>query len=287
MQASIAAAFAARGVAVEVHRADTPEAARSQAASTAPESFDGIICAGGDGTLFAVVNGRFDSGRASALPLGVLPLGTGNAFARDLGLRPWDWQAAVAMICEGQIRPLDAVRVACENQGYHCVNVLGAGFVVAAAQAAQRFKWLGSGAYTAGMLMALLKLRSFPLKLEADGELIETDATLLTISNSRYTGTDFEIAPRARFDDGLLDLMVVRAVTRRRLLQVFPRAYSGRHIDQPEVTCRQVRQLRLLAPEGLPLAADGEFAGASPATIECVPGALRLFASSECQAPQG
>jgi diacylglycerol kinase (ATP) len=85
------------------------------------------------------------------------------------------------------------------------------------------------------------------------------------------------MAPGARLDDGLLDLTLVRRVSRRRLLQVFPTIFDGRHVDLDEVTVRQGRHIRLLAPQGLPTTVDGELRGRLPLDIACKPGAIRIF----------
>lgn len=274
----IRSAFAARGITAKVvptRRAG--DALRMVADLSSPE-IDAVVSAGGDGTLFEVVNGLCEIPQERRPSLGVIPLGTGNAFARDLGLEPWAWQSGVNLICDGKVRAVDLARVECRDRSFHCINILGCGFVVTAGMAARRFKRLGTAAYTAGVLAAMARLTSFPMRLEVDGEPLHLDALFATISNSRYTGTDFQIAPLARLDDGLLDLTLVRAVTRRRLLRLFPRVFKGSHITRPEVITRQARCIRLLAPDRLALSPDGEFTGTTPATITCVPGALRVFA---------
>jgi diacylglycerol kinase (ATP) len=86
------------------------------------------------------------------------------------------------------------------------------------------------------------------------------------------------MAPAAEFDDGLLDVTLLRRLSRRRLLRLFPTIYRGRHVEYAEVLTRHARCVRLLAPAGLSLAPDGEFRGNTPATIECLPRDLSLFA---------
>ena len=268
---------------VDVLQAPDAAAARMQIASAGLGGFDGIVAAGGDGTLFAVLNGLYERAEAARLPLGVVPVGTGNAFARDLGLMPGDWSRAVELIAAGRVRRVDVGRVECAAHPgpariYHFLNIVGAGLPVDAMRTAERLKFAGRSAYSVAALWQALQLRTHRLRIEADGEVLEEEALFVEVSNTRYTGTSFLMAPAARFDDGLLDLTVVRRLSRSRLLRLFPTIYRGRHVRHPEVLTRQARQVRITAPEGLELAPDGEFLGRTPATIDCLERDLALFA---------
>jgi len=150
---------------------------------------------------------------------------------------------------------------------------------VDAGLAALRFKFLGTAAYTLGVLSALLTLKTRRLRIELDGELIEQDNLFVAVSNSRFTGTHFLMAPHARLDDGLLDVTLVRRLPRHRLLRLFPTIFDGSHVAFEEVTTRQVQCIRVAEPAGLPLMTDGEFRGRTPLDIHCLPGELRLFSA--------
>ena len=267
---------------IELLQARDAAVAGTQIAQADLDGFDGIVAAGGDGTVFAVLNGLYGRPESARPPLGVLPVGTGNAFARDLGLMPGDWREAAAIIRAGRVGRVDVGRVECATDGgapavYHFLNIVGAGLPVDAMRTAERLKYVGRHAYSLAALWRALQLRSWPLRIEADGEVIEEEALFVEVSNTRYTGTSFLMAPAARFDDGLLDLTVVRRLSRRRLLRLFPTIYQGRHVNYPEVLTRQARHLRITAPAGLQLAPDGEFLGHTPATIECLERDLALF----------
>jgi diacylglycerol kinase (ATP) len=275
LEQPIRRAFADQGIAVELLLADQAGAARRFAADRGA-GVDVLACAGGDGTLFEVVNGLCELPLQQRPVLAVLPLGTGNAFARDLGLQPGAWRDGVSLACTGAPMPVDLAHASCGDDRFHYINTLGCGFAVVAGLAASRCKWLGRAAYTVGTLCALPRLQAYPLRLEMDGEPLELEATLAMVCNSRYTGTRFLVAPGARLDDGLLDLTIVRAVSRSRLLRLFPRVYDGSHVALPEVMVRRARKLHIHAPAGLALSPDGEFRGATPVTVECVPAALRV-----------
>jgi len=262
--------------------------ARARVAAVDLAGYDGVLAAGGDGTLFEVLNGLYAQSPERRPPLGVVPVGTGNAFARDLGLQPGDWRRGVELIAAGRTREVDVGRVepadrgasagAARDSAFHFLNIIGAGLPVDAMRAAERIKFVGRSAYSAAALWCAMRLRSYPLVLEMDGERFEEDALFVEISNTRYTGTSFLMAPSAQLDDGLLDVTLVRRLPRVRLLRLFPTIYRGAHVGYEEVVTRRARSIRLLGPSGLALAPDGEFRGHTPATVTCLQGDLEIFA---------
>jgi len=239
--------------------------------------YDGVVAAGGDGTLFEVLNGLYRQAAEARPPLGVLPIGTGNAFSNDLGLVPGQWQQALDLILRQNVRQVDVGQVTAADEEYYFLNIVGIGLPVDAGLTAKKLKFLGNRAYTLGTLWRVLGLRSYPLRLEIDGEVIEQDNVFVEVSNSRYTGTKFLIAPHAEIDDGLLDVTLVQKLSRLRVLKLFPSVYSGRHLEYEEVTTYKARQIRIASPEGMLMAPDGEFAGHTPAEIRCLHRALSIF----------
>ncbi len=239
--------------------------------------YDGVVASGGDGTLSEVVNGLMQRTDATRPPLGLLPMGTGNAFARELGLMPGALEEALDIIQAGQTHNIDVGHYTQEGADRYFINVVNMCFAAEANRASRRFKLLGNTAYTLGVFQTMLRLRTYPLTLRLDGIDHPHDAVLLAISNSRYTGTDFLIAPNATVDDGLIDIVVLDPVSRRRLLRLFPTIYDGRHVDAPEVHHYRARTIEILASEPLVLSPDGELHGTTPVTFTCLPGALTMF----------
>ncbi len=237
--------------------------------------YDGVIAAGGDGTMFEVLNGYCARRQKSEVPLGILPVGTGNAVARELDLRHGDYESALEIIRRGHTRRVDVGHYRTDRDEGHFLNILGFGFVVDANRSARRMKVLGNAAYTLGVLHRLVSMKCRGVSIEMDGKRIERENLFIEVSNTRYTGTSFLMAPAARIDDGLLDVTIVGKMSRGRLLRLFPTVYSGAHIHLPEVETRQARQIRIEAV-GL-LSPDGEMRGSAPVDIECRPGAVRLF----------
>lgn len=239
--------------------------------------FDGVIAAGGDGTLFEVLNGLYRKELQQRVPLGLVPVGTGNAFARDLGLMPGDWQKGIDIIARNQPRKVDVGRVQTRSETFYFLNIIGMGFAVDAGKTAKKLKMFGNSAYTLGTLWETIKLKSYPLHIEIDGKIIKQDNVFVEISNSRYTGASFLIAPDAQIDDGLLDVTLLSSLPRRRLLRLFPTIYSGRHVQYQEVSTFQARHIKIHAPGGFLLAPDGEFHGYTPADIGCLHRDLEIF----------
>jgi len=114
--------------------------------------------------------------------------------------------------------------------------------------------------------------------IDVDGREIRQRNVLIEVSNSRYTGTHFLIAPRASIDDGQLDVTLLEDLSRTRLLKLFPTIYSGRHIGYKEISVHQAKHISIRSPAGMLLGPDGEFKGRTPAQIHCLHRDLTIFA---------
>jgi diacylglycerol kinase (ATP) len=274
---AIRQSLARKNIEVELFLTEKKGHATEQLAQSSLQTYDGVVAAGGDGTLFEVLNGLYLNQAAAGVPLGIIPVGTGNAFARDLGLLPGDWQTAISIISSEVTRKVDVGRVTTSKEQFYFLNIIGMGFAVDAGLTAVRFKRLGNMAYTLGTMWQTIKLRHYPLQLEIDGLTIEQDNIFVEISNTKYTGTHFRIAPGAVMDDGRLDVTLLRRLPRLRLLRLFPSIYSGGHVNYDEITVLQGASIKIRAPEGYLLTVDGEFRGETPAQIDCLHQDLELF----------
>lgn len=239
--------------------------------------FGGVLACGGDGTLFEVVNGCFANPAGPAVPIGIVPIGTGNAFARDLDLVTGELEPALERVAAGRTREVDVGHCRAGEQEFHFVNILGLGFVSDVTCTAAALKALGNVSYTLGVVYRTLFLGTTALRLRLDDVEIERDAVFLEISNSRYTA-DFLMAPDAAIDDGLLDVTLLGRISRTRLLRLFPTVFRGEHVRYPEVETFQVRTIEVLSAEPKKLTPDGEILGTSPARVRCLRGAISVFA---------
>ena len=238
--------------------------------------YDGVVAAGGDGTVFESVSGLFRNPAGPAIRFGVLPMGTGNSFSRDLGLNSAHTSEALELISGGKTRKVDVGHCTTGGTEFHYLNILGFGFVTDVTAAASKLKILGNGAYTLGVVYRTAFLNTFPVRLELDDTIIERDATFVEISNSCYTA-DFLMAPGALIDDGLLDVTLLGAISRRRLLRLFPSVFRGEHVEHKEVETFRARRITFATEHPKILSPDGELVGTSPGEVRCLHRALTVF----------
>lgn len=239
---------------------------------------DCIAVAGGDGTLFEVMNGVLRAG-AHDVPLGLIPIGTGNDFAKMLDLKPLDWRTACERIARGTTRQVDAGRC---NEWFF-INGVGIGFDAQVAMEANRLKYLpGTLLVYAGALIKTLlhRYRTPEISLRFDEQRLQQRITLLTIGNGRCHGGAFRLTPQADMVDGLFDILIADAATRRGILKLAPRVMRGTHLGQPGIALHQARRVSVSSTEPLPVHADGEilYADARELDIEILPGAIKLIA---------
>ena len=247
------------------------------AANADLSKYDALVASGGDGTLFEMLNGYFQNKGKKKPPIGLIPNGTGNAFMKDLGLVKSDWQKAIDIIKKNQPKALDIGRFECEGISRYFINIVGMGFVSSVAQAAESFKWMGNTAYTFATLIKMINLKAQKLEMEVDGELLHREGVFVEVANSRCTGTSFVMAPKAKLDDGLLDVVLLNKISRIKLLRVFTSIYDGTHINYPEVEYFQAKKIKVIEQHPEALIPDGEILGRSPVEFECLAGAVQFL----------
>ncbi len=211
--------------------------------------------------------------------LGLVPSGRGNDFARALGL-PGDPRALAEVLLHGSPRRVDTIAVASAAHGG--VSVLGsvyAGVDAVANRHANRSRLLrGSASYYAGGLRAVAAWRPAAYRITVDGALLERHGYTVVAANSGFYGFGRLIAPDARVDDGLLDVVVVRDAPKRLFFTMMNELKTGAHLARPQVEVVRGREIRIEADRGLPYGADGEVDAALPVTVRVQPGALNVLA---------
>lgn len=238
-----------------------------------------FLAAGGDGSVNDVVHGLMEAGHADTreLTLAVAPLGTGNDWARSLGV-PREPRAIARMLAAGRTVLHDVGRIEFEAEDSPhrwYINVAGAGFdahVIAGLPRPIPSAW----AYLRGALAGLASYRSPRFTIDADGERTEGRMLLALVANARYCGHRMHVAPEARSDDGLLDLVTVEDLSLLRVLPKLPKLYNGRILGDPAVRHRLVRRVRIEADPPASLQADGQLLGRTPATVSLQAQALRV-----------
>lgn len=234
-----------------------------------------LIAVGGDGMMSLALQAV----AGTRTPLGVVAVGTGNDFARALGLPVREPAAAGRLVAEAlkgeQIREVDLGRVGQKWFG----TILASGFDSRVNDRGNRMRWpSGRFKYDLAMVAELAAFKPIPYRITLDdGEVREIAATLVAVGNGSSYGGGMRICSGARMDDGLFDVTVVGDCTRTTLLKVFPQVYKGTHLSHPKVTTYRVRTITLQADEVTGYA-DGEPMGALPLTAQCIPGAVRVLA---------
>jgi diacylglycerol kinase (ATP) len=238
--------------------------------------YDGLVAAGGDGTIFEVINGYFQNPVGVSIPIGILPLGTGNAFARDLELDHSNWIEAIKIIANQKTRKVDVGKFHANDHDYYYLNILGLGFVADVTKIAHKLKLIGNFSYTLGVLIRTIFLSADTLSIEIDGQILERDCTFVEISNTRYTA-NFLMAPGAIIDDGLLDVTIANKLNRRRLLKCFPKIFTGEHVLMPEIETFQAKSIKILSKKAKTLSPDGELFGTTPVEVECLKQKIEVY----------
>ena len=277
MLSKVLAAFEEKGIEISLLQTTAESHGREMVAEADFNSVDGIISAGGDGTLFEVVNGYYLNKSKKRIPVGVLPTGTGNAFARDLELKASDWEKALDIIQNNQVKNIDVGRFSSEGKTYHFLNILGLGFVSDVSDTAKGLKIFGNSAYILGVFYQLMFLKIHKLTMEIDGELIERENVFVELSNTRYTGTTFLMAPDAKIDDGLLDVTLLNKINRRGILKIFPTIFDGTHVNKEHVEVFKASKIKIETDVPKVLTPDGEVLGSTPIEVECLKQDLPFF----------
>jgi YegS/Rv2252/BmrU family lipid kinase len=245
-----------------------------------------IIVAGGDGTASEVVTGLLAAGLGGRVELALLPLGTGGDLVRALGV-PRDLDGAIAAIARGKIRALDAGAVRFQGDAgavreVFFLNVTSAGVSGLVTELVNDTPKLLGGrvSFLVGTVRALARFRPAAARLRVDGRtLYEGPLTLAAVANGRYFGGGMQIAPHARPDDGLFDVVWIEGRSMAWLLRHLPKLYTGAHLRVAGVGSARGRVIELEPIGGatpLRIEIDGEPLGALPARIEALPGALTL-----------
>ena len=244
-------------------------------AREAPNKYSQVIGIGGDGTIHEIVNGLLQaSGENETIPMGLIPLGNGDDFAKvippeaSIGGKPFNWRTAVQKIARSQTQSVDAGRIVGDglrpeigNGAHYFINGMDVGF---GALAAQNFatspKFLkGLSAYLVAILKTLIDYPSLHLRIQLDNlPPFDQSTTMTVITNGRCFGNGFWVCPDAQVDDGLFDLMVAQNVSRLTILRMIPKLMNGTHVNEPIVRMYRAQRVVIESDAPLVVETDGE-----------------------------
>ena len=262
---------------VEFATTERPGHAVDLARDGAASGFDPIVAVGGDGTVHEVANGLL-AFRGAIPRLAVIPIGTGNDFARSVGI-PTEVRAAVEVAADGsgRTRIVDAAR--CGDRYF--VVLAGTGFAARVARAVNESpSWSKIGAlpFVYHTLREVVTNRNLELAITLDGTTtIRQPSFMVYVSNCRFSGGGMQLSPEARPDDGLLDVCLVGDASRRDVVTMLPKVFSGGHVGHPKVSLHRAVTVRVEGPSHVEVQADGEVIGALPMEVAVVPRALRVL----------
>ncbi|MBD2868946.1 diacylglycerol kinase [Paenibacillus arenilitoris] len=244
------------------------------ASEAADRGYDMVIAAGGDGTLYEVINGL--TGKADRPPLGILPVGTTNDFARAMGI-PKHWEYAVDLIIQQYSRPIDVGKA---NERYF-INIAGGGSLTELTyDVPSKLKtMIGQLAYYMKGMEKMTRLRPTELHFQAAevGE-FHDEFMMFLICNSNSVGGFERLAPDSKLDDGLLDVLLIRKCNLPEFIKLVTLALRGEHLNDPHVIHFRTNELKVTTPDYVQINLDGEYGGVLPCSFSVLPSHLHIFA---------
>ncbi len=245
------------------------EEARALARQAVQDGVESLVVVGGDGMVHLAVQELVGTG----VNLGIIPAGTGNDAARYFHIPRSDPQAAADVVVGSRVRVVDLGRVGAT----YFLCVLSAGFDAVVNERANHMTWpKGQMRYNLATLAELRTFEPLPYTLVLDGEERRLDATMVCVGNGPSFGGGLRITEGASLEDGLLDVVLFKPVSKPDLVRTYPKLFSGTHTTHPAYEHHLVREVTVAAP-GVVAYADGERLGPLPLTVAAVPRALRVI----------
>lgn len=266
------------GVPIEYHASQSVGDLETQVLREVDAGAIRVVVAGGDGSVHEAVNGIMRSDNRAAL--GVIPTGTGNDFAKSCDI-PLNWEHATQLLgdrikAEGASRKIDIGRF---NDRFFA-NGAGVGLDAKVTRIAHSIRVpMGDLVYLLAIFRTMMDRIATPhLQINAGDFSWEGPVTLAAVSNGPWVGSMFHIAPTAINTDNIMNLLIVKPVTRRRIMKLLPKLMNGEHMDEPEMTHRPVTALSIKAEQAIPSHLDGEVQPMqTDFEISVLPGALDLL----------
>lgn len=244
-----------------------------------------FIIVGGDGLLSEAVNGIFTQTAVdpAQVTLALIPAGTGNDWARTFAI-PFDFAAAIDTILDGKTLPHDIGQVYYQEgtgeRSWHFINMCGLGFDAEVNKKVARDRdrgRLGPGKYRYHLFTTLIGYAPTKMALTIDGQTTCHDVFSMAVGNAQYNGGGMRQLPSAKPDDGLLDVTVIKPITRLKVMRSVQRLYDGSFVELPEVSTYTGKVIHVSSEPPCRIEADGEALGESPFRFEICPQKLNLI----------
>ena len=261
-----------RGIEYELHHTNEPLEATDVAKWGIEAGFHRIVAMGGDGTVNEVTNGMLGEDAV----LAVIPAGTGNDFIRMLGI-PADPFEALDVLTNGRERTMDLGQVA-EDRCF--VNGVGIGIDAQVARDVLQMKRLqGAAAYISAAVKEVFRFKAFPVTIESADWQLETTCLSVGLSNGKFAGGGFKLAPEADIIDGMIDISAIEDYSKLQRLVRLPQVRAGKHLRWRKVHYRQLAEATIASPSKLIAHVDGEpyRLPSEPFGVRVLPDALRVL----------
>jgi diacylglycerol kinase (ATP) len=252
------------------------------AKAAAGDGYRYLVAVGGDGTVHEVANGILQTTNSKETSLGIISTGTGSDLSRSIGLSS-DYSRVCSTLTSPRRLVIDIGQVKYQKDGQprerYFVNSAGIGFDAAVVKTTERIPKIlgGTVPYLSGLVLSILgyhnKLVSFKI---GDRNTEKARILSMVIANGRFFGGGMEIAPEAKLDDGLFDMLIIGDIAKLELLKVFPRVYKGTHLTYHKVRLEKDTRMSIESTQKFLMHADGELLGEGPVSFQIFPRALSL-----------
>ena len=251
--------------------------AKKFCANNSLAGYDDLIVCGGDGTFNEVINGVVINKNKKIPRLGFLPGGTGNSFMHDLNAV--DPNKAINKIIKNNSDTLDILKLTYNNKTIYSFNIVGWGLVTDILILAEKMRFLKSIRYNVASLFYILTAKGKKIKFIIDNNKIYNEKYLfILICNTIHTGKGMKAAPKAKFNDGQLDIVSVKSqISFFQLIKLFTKIFTGKHIHSPFVDYINAQTINLIPENNEVLNVDGDARGGTPVKIKILKNKLSII----------
>jgi len=237
---------------------------------------DAILVLGGDGTMHEVINGMLNRKDNAKIPIGNLPTGSGNSLLYDLGKH--NVIDTLNKILKHKIKKIDILEVSTLTQKIYSINLIGWGMGNDIGMLAEKMRWIGPIRYNIASIIEILRYKGRKAELIIDNKSFNENYALITICNTIHVGKGMKMAPNAKLNDGKMDIVIIKNdFTKIELLKLFPKLFTGKHIQNEKVVYKQAKSFTLKPLKNEILNIDGEIIGETPITIKTISKKVELL----------
>ena len=237
---------------------------------------------GGDGSFHEAVNGLMKRSDKLKTPLSLIPAGSGNSLGRDLNILKL--KDAIKNIINGERKNIDIAEINCDNHKIYSFNITGWGMVASIGIKAEKYRWMGTSRYTILSLFEIIFKKTNNAKIiyydkNNKKYKLENKFMFAVLCNTIHTGKGMKIAPKAKLNDGLMDLILIKDAPRLKLLKLMPKLFTGEHINNNIVEYIHVSRIELISNKITQLNIDGEIKGKTPFELFVIPNKIEIITS--------